>query len=122
MLKNFIGPISLFLVGLCLLLTRLENFPAEKVLWTGGWAIAGIYVFASKGFHKSSFIWGSMWFSFSILSVIRYKTDIKADVEIPVIIMIAALLWTINKTPLVPDVPPKVTYGKVPSSENNMPQ
>jgi hypothetical protein len=23
---------------------------------------------------------------------------------------------------LVPDVPPKVTYGKVPSSENNMPQ
>ena len=120
MLKNFIGPISLFLVGVCLLLTRLANFPAEKVLWTGGWAIAAIYVFTSKGFNKSSFIWGSMWLSFSILSVVRYKTDMKADVEIPIIIMIAGLLWAINKTPLVPEIPLKTSPAKDTPPSNNV--
>ena len=45
----------------------------------------------------------------------------KADVEIPIIVMIAALLWTINKTPLVPDMPTNATQGKAPSSDNNTP-
>ena len=100
--KTLLLPILLIAVGTGWLLTTLGFAPGIDWIWTSGLGAVGVLTFVLCGVDKVSVVVGPFFILASFLSILRQNGRLRVDVEIPVLVIIAGVLFWIARNPAIP--------------------
>lgn len=89
---RFAAPIVVIAVGILWLLNVLKITPGVDWLWTGGLAVAGIFVLLVGGRTRRSLVVGWLLIATSICSLLRQLGYLPPDTELPIIVIVLGVL------------------------------
>jgi hypothetical protein len=107
MAKHSQGPavlaVLIVTVGVGWLLTALKVGPGIDWVWTLGLGVVGIMTFVlSGGLDKMSVVVGPFFLVGSVLSILRQAGYLKADVEVPVLVILVGVLLFVAQLRFIP--------------------
>lgn len=117
--RTLIVPLVLIAVGLGWLLTELEILPGIDWVWTLGLAVVGLLAFLVSGFDKVSIVLGPFFLAAAGLSLLRQRSLITLEVELPILIMLAGALLLFAR---LPTIPAPRWLGEQPQAESKKPK
>lgn len=100
--KTLIFPILVIVVGVGWLLTTIGVAPGINWIWTLGLAVVGLLALGVGGVDKATIVVGPFFIIASCLSVLRQSDRLKADLEVPILVIVAGILLLIARTPAIP--------------------
>jgi hypothetical protein len=96
-------PVLIIGVGTGWLLTAQGFGPGINWIWTMGLGLIGILTFvASKGFDKFSVVIGPFFLLASLLSVLRQTSQLRLDIEVPMLVISIGVLLLVAQLPVIP--------------------
>uniref|UniRef100_A0A7C2JYT8 Uncharacterized protein n=1 Tax=Schlesneria paludicola TaxID=360056 RepID=A0A7C2JYT8_9PLAN len=101
------GPLALSLlitaVGIGWLLTSLGYGPGINWVWIMALGVAGVLTFiVSGGVDKASIVVGPFFLISSGLSILRQSGQLKADTEVPILVITVGLLMFVSQLRFIP--------------------
>ena len=99
--RTLLFPILLVTVGTGWLLTTLGIAPGIDWVWTLGLAATGLLPFALSGIDKLTIVFGPLFITASILSVLRQTGRIALEVEIPILVILSGMLMMVARLPAI---------------------
>ena len=101
--KTLIVPCLLVTVGVGWLLTTLKVAPGIDWVWTLGLAAVGLLTFAIGGIDKVTVTLGPFFIVASTLSILRQTDRMRADVEVPILVILSGALLLVARMPAIPN-------------------
>lgn len=99
--KTLILPWLLITIGAGWLLSALGVAPSIDWIWTLGLAVVGLLTLAISGVDKFSIVVGPFFFLASGLSILRQSNQLRVDLEIPILVIVAGVLLLIARLPVI---------------------
>lgn len=100
--KTLALPLLLIAVGTGSLLTNLGVAPGIDWVWTLGLAVIGLLAFALSGFDKVTVVIGPFFLLASFLSILRQTDRLHVNVEVPILVISAGVLFLVARLPAIP--------------------
>ena len=100
--KTLLPPILLIMIGTGWLFTALGLAPGIDWIWTLGLAAVGLSVIATCGIDKVTVVIGPLFLLASGLSILRQMDRIRFEIEVPVLMIAAGILFLLARSRHVP--------------------
>src|SRR5438093_957380 len=111
--KPIVVSVLIIALGISWLLNTLHIIPGVDWVWTLSLGISGVLVVAVGGLNKLSFVVGPFLVIASILSVLRQTGHLRADIEVPFLVIVLGVLTLLchllrlKSPPFLQEEPPK---------------